>query len=56
MTESKAAADKPAEKAEYVATDTIRFGIHAGYHAGDPVPADVVKNNPDETDGKVKKA
>jgi hypothetical protein len=54
MTDAKTDKDTPA--AEYVATDTIRFGIHAGYHAGDAVPADVVKNHPDETKDKVKKA
>jgi hypothetical protein len=53
MTDAKTEKDTPAE---YVATDTIRFGIHAGYQVGDKVPADVVKNNPDETNGKVKKA
>lgn len=47
---------KPAEKeASYEATEPIRFGIHVGYQVGDAVPADVVKNNPAETDGKVKK-
>jgi hypothetical protein len=55
MTDAKT--DKAESKADdYVATDTIRFGVHAGYQPGDRVPADVVKNNPDETDGKVKKA
>lgn len=48
---------KPAEAKEvaYEAIDTIRFGIHAGYQPGDSVPADVVKNNPAETEGKVKR-
>jgi hypothetical protein len=48
-------AESDAEKTAYEATETILINGWPGYQTGHRVPADVVKNNPAETDGKVKK-